>query len=197
MSFIQAMYSFECQLNHPEKGVYTDFKLKTAQHLQESDSHLCARLLAFCHAYEADLVFENIDKDYESPEIIKRSYSGEIETCCFVGCPESKDLRHTLRSSVKDASLSVYFYHQEQLDRFLHYLRGSRNNWISSISFWLIDTEALSTLSQKLPSRVSWSVTIADDNLYIEFEGRSHAIALRALDMWQEFQKSIRNTLGA
>lgn len=193
MSFMKAMYNFECELNDSNRNLYTSFRLKTSQHDEEPTLHLTARLTAFCHAYQPNLSFENIDKNYISPELVQRSLASDFEVCCFVGCPDIKSLRHTLRSAVRSANISVYFYDREQIERFLHYLRGSKNNWIQEIHFYLVDSLALAQLSESIEPRVKWSVTVSDDILFIESGTQQVALEIHQLEMWQEFQRSILN----
>ncbi len=191
------MHSFDCVLNDTNRDIYANIHLKTARHLQESEEHLCARLLALCHAYAEDLVFENIDKEYESPELVRRNLSSDIEICCFIGCPESKILRRTLRSAVQDARIAVYFYERSQVERFLHYLRGSKSNWIKEIAFFYIDNQKLLTLSQSLTRRINWELTLSDEELYLTSANTQYIMSIHELDMWGEFQNYLRESAEA
>lgn len=193
MGFVDGFFSFKIDLSDSERAIYTTFRVKTPKHPDESFEHLVARVIALTHSWEEELNFsEGLFKPAQ-PTIWKQNLLGKIESWIEVGVPEKKKLERALRQDPPSKQYTIYFYEEEQIKEFCHLLRGSKQNWVAAIKFYLIDPKALSQLIEGVTSSTSWSISIVDESLYMSCGEQSFTLMINALDIWSHFQLSIQN----
>jgi len=196
MTFVEAFYSFNLDITNVDTGHIGKARVKTPKHPYESYEHLYARTLALVHAWEKGLTFSHGYFEPDEPTIWKQDVLGNLESWIEVSCPERKKILAALRSALPPphkTRFAVYFYNDEQILKFCDSMRGSKENWISDISFYRIDLDILEALISLKRSSANWSVTIIDNNLYLYCDGHELSTTIHLIDMWQQFQESIDN----
>lgn len=192
MTFVEAFYSFNLDINDTNNGRYGKLRVKAAKHPNESLEHLVARVIALCSSHEEGLNFSEGLFQPKDPTIIKTSSIGELERWIEVGCPEREKIDRALRRN-PDAEFRIYFYSAEQISAFCEYLRGSKTNWASRIKFFSLSPEALEALGANLSSSSRWTVTFADDHFYVASGGGDAEGRMTEIDIWSIFQETIGN----
>ena len=194
MTFVQAFYSFSVEMTNVDSGLSGKLRVKTARHPEEPIEHLYARVLAYVHSWERGLEFSRGLFDPDEPTIWKKNVLGQTTSWINVGCPARKKLERALRAGLPAPDLTkyhIYFYSDQQVQSFCGELRGSKTNWISQIRFFKIPSQILEELLPLERSSATWFVTIVDDTLYLNCDGRELETVLTSLDMWKEFQETI------
>ncbi len=192
MTSIERFVSFRIQISDAERSLYTTFRFKTPKHVLETTEEFYCRILALCHHYEEGLEFAPIRDNPDDPIIWKRDFMGNTSSWTEVGPTSKKKLQKALRSDGIQR-VSVYFYHDSQIEDLCRELRGSTSDWIAPIVFYKINPEITSSLVEREGSSNDWGVTIADNFIFLETGGETLSTTIDEVDMWQAFQHSIKN----
>ncbi|MDC0358278.1 YaeQ family protein [Oligoflexia bacterium] len=187
MTFVEGFYSFNLEISNPDSGIYAKTRVKTPKHPNETFEHLHARVLAYCHCYQAELKFTRGLFETSEPTIWKKDVIENLLVWVQVGCPSRKKLQKALRAN-GGTDYRVYFFEEVQLEGFCGYLRGSKSNWIQPVKFFQLDTKFLEATTDLARSSSTWNITIVDDNLYLTINGQDFQTAIVSVDMWHQFQ---------
>jgi len=190
MSFAAAFYNFSIELNHSDRGVFAQFRVKVPLHPHESLEHLFARMLAFTHCYRAGQSFSPGLFEPKDPTIWQKEITGEVLLWVQVGCPERRKLELTLKSA-PNAEHRIYFYEQSQIPEFCHMLRGSKTNWVSDIQFFEIPPSLIEPLVPLARSSPLWQITYVDDRVYLNVDGTELEGEISSVDIWERYQESL------
>jgi len=196
MSFVAAFYSFTIDISNADSGVSAQVRFKIPRHPYESLEFLYARVVAFVHAYEADLKFSQGLYKPEEPTLWKKDSLGNILTWIEVGAAEARKLRQALRLAERERrtiACKSYFFSDEHIQHFCREMRGAKENWIEPVSFFFIDPQCLETIASTEKSSARWSATVVDSSMYFDCDGVEVETTVRHLDMWSEFQRSLDN----
>lgn len=194
MSFVDGFYSYTLEITNSERETYVKVRVKTPKHPLESLEHLNARTLAFAHSYREGSEFTQGYYAPEEPTIQAKDILGAHLLWAQLGTPERKKLERALRYG-DQCEYRVYFLTREDIDSFCHLLRGSRQNWIEHIHFYLIDQTTIAAISEHPRSSSHWQLTVDDETIYLTIDERDYETRVLRIDMWSEFQASIENTL--
>ena len=192
MSFVDGFYSFNIKLNNCDNNIYEKIRLKTAKHPLEPLSHLAARVIAFCDCYKEDIKLSQGWFEKKEPDIFGKDILGEFFLWAAVGLPEKDKILKALKFH-QNAKIFVYFYKLEDIFAFCHYLRGSKTNWAEGIHFRLIDSSLLDSIEESLTSSSNWELSIVDNTLYLVFDDLELESKITDIDIWKEYQESIKN----
>jgi uncharacterized protein YaeQ len=190
MTFVAAFYSFTIELNHADSGIFSSFRIKVPRHELESHQHFYARLIAYIHSYRSDIAFTNLIDDSKEPTVIARDEIGTINLWLVVGAPEKRKLELSLKQH-PEAEHRIYFYQEDDVARFCHYLRGSKTNWVEHVRFYKLDSEFLSRLIDCESSSPYWRISVIDDRIYLSIDELDIESEITHIDIWEAFQGSI------
>jgi uncharacterized protein YaeQ len=191
MSFVDRFYSFTIELTAAERNLYEKLRFKIPKYPDEELGDLLARVFSYLHCYAPEMQFSANPADHQSPTLFSLSPSGNFESYAFVGLPDLKSLRLSVRQQNR-ANCSVYFYRPEQLERFCHQLRGSKENWVTEIKFFMIRHPNLESLIISERVSISWQIIAIDDIFYLENGDHSQQVHFEAIDIWAAFQESLK-----
>jgi uncharacterized protein YaeQ len=190
MTFVSGFYSFIVELSDTDAGRYATLRFKLARHPEETEDLLLARTIAYIHVYQSDLAFSLGLFEPKEPTIWRHSPTEQLLTWVEVGVPSHEKIERALRHH-SSAQFSIYFYDRSQVPQFCHYLRGSKTNWVSDVSFFSIDPELLTKLSATLTSSNRWTVTLSEGGLFIEANKIQFESSIKPVDIWNEYQSSL------
>lgn len=196
MTFVAAFYTFSVELNVAERELYTSFRLKVPRHELESVQHLYARMIAFLHCYRDGQMFTKEVSDPKEPTIVLTDPVGELLLWVHVGGIERRKLELSLKQHPKTPH-SVYFFDETQIHAFCHALRGSKSNWVEDVQFFLLDRDFLDQVASLERTSPAWVATFIDDRIYLTIDGRDFESPLRAVDIWDEYQKHLLASTSA
>jgi len=195
MSFLAGFYTFVIELSNVERGVYEQVKTKCSRHVGEDLEFFLARHVAFAHSYVPNLKLLPDASDARLPIFKRTNASGEDDIWGFLGNVDARAIRHS-RKSARHIKTAVYFYSQEQLHKFCRDLRGATENWVAGVEFFFIEPDLLDWLCGHEATRTRWDVTITDNStMFLTVEDDSFCGEIVALDIWEEYQRSLRKDL--
>jgi uncharacterized protein YaeQ len=192
MTFISAFYNFTIELNHADRDLFTSFRVKVPRHELESIEHFFATIIAYCHCYSPELKI-NGTSPHAIPSMSSHDSIGELQTWIHVGVPDKRSLELSLKQN-PHATHTVYFYEEEGISRFCHYLRGSTSNWIERIKFYQLAPNILTGLATIEETSPAWNISFIDDAIYLTADSIEMESQLVPIDMWVAFQESLRSS---
>ncbi len=195
MTFISAFYNFSIELNHADRGIFTSFRTKVPRHELESSEHFFASILAYCHAYTPELKFSNASSP-DVPSMWAHDPVGNVLTWIQVGVPKKRLLELSLKQN-PDTQHLVYFYREEDIAKFCHYLRGSTSNWIKQVTFYQLSLGVLEQLGAIEDTSPRWNISFIDNTIYLTINSLDIESELTPINMWDAFQISLLSSHGA
>jgi uncharacterized protein YaeQ len=191
MTFVAAFHTFTIDLNHSDREIFTSFRIKIPRHELESHNFYYARLLAYLHAYRAGIEFTRGVSEPKEPTIWQRDVIGDVLLWIQVGEPEKRKLELSLKQHPK-AEHRVYFYQEQEVQRFCHHLRGSKTNWVQHVAFYQIEPELLERLAELECHSPEWNTSFIDNRLYLSIDGLDLESTIKPIDIWDEYQATLQ-----
>ncbi len=156
------MYVFEIALTDMDRDVYATLNLRVAQHPSETVEYLLARVLAYCLEYTDGIAFSRGLADGDEPPVWVHDPTGRLTAWIEVGTPEAARL-HTAR---KRAERVAVYCHKEP-SQWLAALTGKPIFAADTIPVYLLDRTFLQELATLLDRRVTWSLVVTEQQLYL------------------------------
>ena len=205
--------NFHLEVNDTEQGHYGPLKLQLTLHPEEPFSYTSARALAASHNFSEAIQIGPGWYDSREPTFYEIDPAGDLDKWVHVGEIDKQAIKRlrTLKSKTttarKTTTVRVYFYNVQQVEKFCHSLRGSKENWIGNFQFYLISPTLVETLDEEWESaesdsrrnsrrssrRISWDCCFVEGALYLsdrntekQFEGK-----IELLDMWNMYQQHL------
>jgi len=191
MSFVDRFYSFVVELTAAERNIYEKLRFKIPKYPEEDNSDLLARVFSYFHCYSKEIQFSATPNDHKIPTLYSLEPSGDYKSFAFVGLPDLKSLRLAVRQR-RNSDCAVYFYRAEHLERFCHALRGTKENWVTEINFFMIRHPEWESLLPSERASISWQIINVDTIFYVEAKESSHQIEFESIDIWSAFQDSLK-----
>jgi uncharacterized protein YaeQ len=162
------VFTFEIDLSDSDRGVYEHLALRVARHPSESDEFLIARVLAYCLEYQEGIEFSRGLCDADDPPIAVKDLTGALRAWIDVGTPSAERLH---RAS-KAASRVAVYVHKEHA-QWLAGLPGARIHRADALVIRALDRRLVAAMTVALDRRMSFALGVADDELFVAFEGRT------------------------
>lgn len=195
MGFLQGIFPLHYSVHLTDEGYSESGRLKIAVHPEESFDFLVSRIIAFAHCRPLKAVFSAGLSDVKQPALWAFDEIEQLTAWIDIGDPDEKRIK-AARNADRGVEVRHYFFEEEQIRKYCSFMRGSRENWVARIRYFLIDPELLSAFAEDAPTTVrdsNWELVFSDGSLFIEKDGASLYGGLTEIDMWQLFQKSIQN----
>jgi len=180
MALGATIYVFEIELANSDRGIYHSFTLRVARHPSEAEDYLMTRVIAYCMEYAEGIAFSKGLSDPDEPAISIRDLTGVLQTWIDIGAPEAARLH---RAS-KAAPRVVVFVHKD-VAQFVARLAGEKIHRSEALEIYAVDREWLANLVARLSRRMVFTLTVADQHLYLSIGEETLAtvinrVALRA-----------------
>jgi uncharacterized protein YaeQ len=159
------LFVFEIDLADSDRGVYETLSLRVARHPSESDDYLVARILAYCLEYTDGIEFSRGLSDADEPPLAVRDLTGQMKTWIDVGTP-SADRLHRASKSVG----RVVVYVHKSAEQWLAGLAAERIHNADAIEIKRIDRSLIAGLVAALDRRMSMSVAVAQNEVFISLD---------------------------
>lgn len=147
---------------------YGSARFHSAVHPEESPFFTAARALALAHNLSFAPKVGAGFFDHRDPHIYSVNTTEDYLLWVHVGDIDKKQYKsiHHLQDVTE---VRFYFYEPEQLDRFCHLMRGSKENWIKKYSFYLFSSQLIEQLaaSDTISRRIDWNVSFVEDEIYV------------------------------
>ncbi len=162
MALNATIYTFDMDLANSDRGVYERLDLRAARHPSESETHFLARVMVYCLEFREGIAFSNGLFEPDEPSISIRDLTGVLDTWIDVGAPEPARLHR----AAKAARRVAVYVHKDPMP-WLARLAGERIHRAERLELYALDTEWLGWLAARLARRMSLSLTIAEQHVYL------------------------------
>ncbi len=162
MATAATIYNFDVELADSDRHVYESLALRLARHPSESEEHLIARLLAYLMEYTDGIEFSEGVSSPEAPAIAVRDLTGVITSWIDIGWPDAA----RLHKASKSAGRVAVYIHKDPA-QLLRQLEGKNIHRGDALELYAIDRALVNALAGRLERRVSFSLSIADRELYL------------------------------
>lgn len=162
MALNATIYNFDIELADADRHVYESLALRVARHPSESEEYLVARVLAYLLEYAEGIEFSRGVSEPDEPAISVRDLTGRIVTWIDIGTPDAARLH---RASKAAARVAVYTH--KDPTQLLRQLAGERIHQADALELYAFDRAFIAAMVGHLERRVSFSVSIAERELFI------------------------------
>jgi uncharacterized protein YaeQ len=162
MAIAATIYTFDIDLANADRQVYETLALRVARHPSESEEYLVARVLAYAMEYTEGIAFSRGVSDPDEPAIVVRDLTGAIRSWIEIGSPDAARLHRAAKAAPR---VAVYTHKDAAL--LLRNLSGERIHRAADLELYAIDRALIRDLAARLERRMSFSLALADRELYV------------------------------
>jgi uncharacterized protein YaeQ len=162
MALSDTIYAFEIELANSDRGVYESLKVRMARHPSETPEHMLTRLFAYCLEYIDGIALSNGLSEPDEPSIAVRDLTGVLKAWIDVGAPEAARLHRASKAAPR-----VAVYTHKDAVQLAARLSGARIHRIEALELYAMEFDWLSDLAQGLQRRTQFSLTVAEQHLYL------------------------------
>jgi uncharacterized protein YaeQ len=162
MALGATIYSFNIDLANSDRDVYQPLELRVARHPSESEPYFLTRVLAYCFEYAEGIGFSNGLFEPDEPTIAIRDLTGLLRVWIDVGAPEAARLHRASKAAPR-----VVVYTHKDPRQLAARLVGERIHRVEALELYALDQEWLATLAARLVRRMTFSLTIAEQHVYL------------------------------
>jgi uncharacterized protein YaeQ len=166
MALGATIYSFNIDLADADRGVYQPLELRVARHPSESAAYFLTRVLAYCFEFAEGIAFSNGLFEPDEPTIAIRDLTGKLLVWLDVGAPEAARLHRAGKAAPR-----VVVYTHKNPEQLVARLAGERIHRVERLEVYALDQAWLASLAAKLERRMSFALTIAEQNVYLSIGG--------------------------
>jgi uncharacterized protein YaeQ len=160
------MYTFDVDLSHVDRGVYTRLAIRAARHPSETEEYLLTRVLAYCLEHAEGIEFSRGLAEPDDPTLAVRDMSGDLRVWIEIGAPSAERLHRATR-----AARRVVVYTHKDPAQVVRQLEGARIHRVDSIELYGIDREFLAALVPHLARRTAFTLSVVEQHLYLTIDG--------------------------
>lgn len=176
MALGATVYNFDIDLSDTNRNIYESLSLRLARHPSESEEYLVARLLAYLLEFAEGIEFSRGVSDPDAPAIAVRDLTGALKTWIDVGTPDAA----RLHKASKAAARVVVYTHKDPA-QFLKQLAGEKIHHSETLELYALDRAMVSAVVARLERRVTFSLAVTDDELYLSIGADNLIGAVRRL----------------
>jgi uncharacterized protein YaeQ len=162
MALGATIYLFNIELADSDRGIYQALELRVARHPSESADYFLTRVLAYCFEYTEGIAFSNGLFEPDEPTVAVRDLTGLLQVWIDVGAPEATRLHRASKAAPR-----VVVYTHKDPGPWLARLAGERIHRAESLEIYALDRAWLQALAAKLERRMSWSLTVSEQHVYL------------------------------
>jgi uncharacterized protein YaeQ len=162
------IYVFNIDLANSDRGVYQPLQLRMARHPSESEAHFLTRVLAYCMEYTEGISFSNGLFEPDEPSIAVRDLTGALRAWIDVGAPEAGRLHRAGKIAPR-----VAVYTHKDAGVLAARLGLERIHRVEALEIYALQADWLANLAAKLVRRMDFSLTIAEQHLYLTLGGET------------------------
>ena len=162
MALGATIYVFNIELANADRAVYRPLQLRVARHPSESAEYFLARILAYCLEYTEGIGFSNGLFEPDEPTIAVRDLTGVLNAWIDVGAPEAARLHRASKAAAR-----VVVYTHKDAGQWAARLKLERIHRVEALELYALDREWLAKLARKLARRMEFSLTIAEQHVYL------------------------------
>ena len=178
MALGATIYVFNIDLADADRGVYQPLELRVARHPSETEDHLLTRVLAYCLECTEGIAFSNGLFESDQPTIAVRDLTGALRVWIDVGAPEAARLHRAAKLAPR-----VAIYTNKDAEQLAARLRSERIHRVDAMELYAVDRDWLAKFAAHLTRRMDFTLTIAEQNLYLSIGEQALASVIRRVDI--------------
>jgi uncharacterized protein YaeQ len=159
-------HSFDLTLSDAERSIFIETRLRLSRSISEPMDRIFAKVLAYCHAYEPDLIFSN-GQDVQEPAIFRKNLTGDYTDWFDIGCPSHKKLNRVVRSHSKP-NIRLYFFRGGHQAEFSREHRGLELEYARRLTLFEFDPNVIAALGNEDSRHLVWNVTLMEGGMYLD-----------------------------
>jgi len=165
---------FRIALSHVVRGIDRVRNVIVERHRLETDEHLILRVLAFCIFYDDELRFGPGPAAREAADLWARDATGKPTVWVDVDADDADRLRKMIQHN-RGVAVHVLFADAGRRDALLAQLAELKRRppELEALGIWTVDAALVGALAARDELRQRWAVTIVEDHLYVEHDGRT------------------------
>jgi uncharacterized protein YaeQ len=156
------MYVFNVELADSDRGVYESLEIRAAQHPSETADYLLTRVIAYCLEYTDGIAFSKGLADSDEPTVFVRDLTGALQLWVDIGTPDAERLHRASKAAPR-----VVIYCHKDAELLAARLGAEKIHRLEALELYAIDRTWLAALVKKLDRRMSFTLTVAERNLYL------------------------------
>jgi uncharacterized protein YaeQ len=170
------IYVFNIELANSDRGVYLPLQLRVARHPSESEDYFLTRILAYCLEYTEGISFSNGLFEPDEPSIAVRDLTGALRAWIEVGSPDGARLHRAGKSAPR-----VAVYTHKDAAQLAGRLSRERIHRVAALELYALDRAWLAALVPKLTRRMEFSLTIAEQHVYLSLGEETFACVIERI----------------
>jgi uncharacterized protein YaeQ len=175
MALKPTIFKFSISLSDLNRDFYEELNLTIAQHPSETTGRMVARILAFCLNAGERLEFCKGLSNTEEPDLWRQSLVGEIDLWIDIGEPSFDRIKKATRQAKE-----VFVYSFNSKSSTWWQLEGLKLSKLPA-RFFQFQWPEIEALSGLVARKVTASVTISGDSIYVATENGEQEIKLSEL----------------
>lgn len=171
MALPSTLHHFDLRVTQADHGLDRELSIKVARHPSETMERVFLRVLAFAWKWREGLAFGPGLCEPEAPDLVATAPDGRASLLVRVGKPEPSRVDRDVRQNA-GARVAVLLDSPRRLEAFLEEGRRLGLTALGAVEVAAVDPEILAVLGGREDRRFRCSVTLVEDHLYVEVDGR-------------------------
>lgn len=170
-------YTFSITLAHIARDHYDTFTVQPALHPSEAPAYLIARVLAFALEHTEGIALSRGLQSAEEPAVWIHDLTGALQAWIEVGTPDARRLHKASKASPR----VVVYCHKDPTAWLRNLAAAGPIHAPERITLYRLPSDLIARLVALLERRSSLSITLSEDQLYIDIAGQSLSGTLETL----------------
>jgi len=162
------IYNFNIDLSDLDRNLYESLDVRVALHPSEAVDYMLTRVLAYCLEYQEGISFSKGLADSDEPAVWVHDYTGQLKVWIEIGSPSADRLHRAYKLAER-----VAVYTHKDIDILKHNLRKGAANSVGQIPIYEVERKFLTEIEGVLERRMKWALSITEQQLYLDVNGRS------------------------
>jgi uncharacterized protein YaeQ len=172
MALPAPLHDFDIALSHVDRGLQQRLQVRTARHPSETMDRVWLRVLAFCWQWEERLAFGPGLSDPDAPDLLATDLTLQLALWMRVGKADPAKVQRVADQNAR-ARVAVLFESPLRFEQFATTARAEKLSRVERVELATAPVELLAELGALDARRAKLGLTIVEDHLYVEHEGRS------------------------
>lgn len=173
MALKATIFKVELNISDMNRHYYASHSLTIARHPSENDVRMMVRILAFALNADEQLTFTKGLSTQDEPDLWQKSLSDEIELWIDLGNPDEKRIR---QACGKAKQVMIFNYGGNSSDVWWQQIHPKLERF-NNLKVMNIPDQPLETLSHMVDKSMTLTLTIQDDEIYLNNDESSVTLA--------------------
>jgi uncharacterized protein YaeQ len=156
------LFRLNVELSNVDRGQYESLELRVAQHPSEDLARVVSRVLAYCLAYDAELVWGPGLDEAEAPALHIKGPAGNFEHWLDVGVPAAERMHRASKAATRLTVVSHKGPEGLARERDKRQIHRAEH-----IEVWLLEPGLVSALAERMARTNHWVVVKTNGELMI------------------------------